>query len=152
MSDIEEQSPNEKPPVPAPPRLLQCAPSEHEAMSSMRESPDLVELHDQWAKLHAANPSVPAAGSGLHGKIRQQIGSVVVDVSEPVQRADRSLIGSLIRTNDSLAIRCDELAARVEELEALLRDVVATVSEDVVQIRASLEDISLLRPPPPGNE
>ena len=107
-------------------------------MSSMRESTDLAALHRLWAEVHAAAPDDAAglpSGTGLRGKVVRQIGSVAADVSEPSLRADRALIGALIRTNDALAIRCDELGARVVELEDLLREVVSVVGDDVVQLR-----------------
>jgi hypothetical protein len=111
-------------------------------MSSMRESTDLAALHRLWADLHGAD-AVDAAGlpsgTGLRGKVVRQIGSVAADVSEPARRADRALIGALIRTNDALAIRCDELGSRVVELEDLLREVVSVVGDDLIQVRASLQ-------------
>ena len=133
---------------PAPPRLLERAPREHQAISPMRESTDLAALHRLWADLHGAGASEGAegpAGRGLRGKVVRQIGSVAADVSEPAQRADRALIGALIRTNDALAIRCDELGSRVVELEDLLREVVSVVGDDLVQVRAALQSTT---PPP----
>lgn len=119
-------------------------------MSSMRESTDLAALHRLWAEVHGAAAD-DAAGrpsvSGLRGKVVRQIGSVAADVSEPSLRADRALIGALIRTNDALAIRCDELGARVVELEDLLREVVSVVGDDLVQLRASLHSTT----PPPAD-
>lgn len=120
-------------------------------MSLMRESTDLAALHRLWADLHgdgAAQDAAGPAGRGLRGKVVRQIGSVAADVSEPAQRADRALIGALIRTNDALAIRCDELSSRVTELEDLLREVVSLVGDDLVQVRAALQ--SAASPPPDG--
>jgi hypothetical protein len=117
-------------------------------MSSMRESADLAALHRLWADLHGSEPAdavVPPSGTGLRAKVVRQIGSVAAEVSEPALRADRALIGALIRSNDALAIRCDELGSRVVELEDLLREVVAVVGDDLVQVRASLQSIT---PPP----
>jgi hypothetical protein len=136
---------------PTPPRLLERAPREHQAMSPMRESTDLAALHRLWADLHGAGATEGAqgpAGRGLRGKVVRQIGSVAADVSEPAQRADRALIGALIRTNDALAIRCDELGSRVVELEDLLREVVSVVGDDLVQVRAALQ--SATSPPTDG--
>lgn len=136
---------------PSPPRLLERAPREHQAMSPMRESTDLAALHRLWADLHGAAAPEGAGGPaarGLRGKVVRQIGSVAADVSEPAQRADRALIGALIRTNDALAIRCDELSSRVVELEDLLREVVSVVGDDLVQVRAALQ--SATSPPTDG--
>ena len=133
---------------PSPPRLLERAPREHQAMSLMRESTDLAALHRLWADLHGAEGAAEPAGRGLRGKVVRQIGSVAADVSEPAQRADRALIGALIRTNDALAIRCDELSSRVVELEDLLREVVSVVGDDLVQVRAALQ--SATSPPTDG--
>jgi hypothetical protein len=136
---------------PSPPRLLERAPREHQAMSPMRESTDLAALHRLWADLHGAGAPEGAAepaGRGLRGKVVRQIGSVAADVSEPAQRADRALIGALIRSNDALAIRCDELGSRVVELEDLLREVVSVVGDDLVQVRAALQ--SATSPPTDG--
>lgn len=136
---------------PTPPRLLERAPREHQAISPMRESTDLAALHRLWADLHGAGALEGApgpAGRGLRGKVVRQIGSVAADVSEPAQRADRALIGALIRTNDALAIRCDELGSRVVELEDLLREVVSVVGDDLVQVRAALQ--SATSPPTDG--
>ena len=136
---------------PSPPRLLERAPREHQAMSPMRESTDLAALHRLWADLHGAGApegAAGAAGRGLRGKVVRQIGSVAADVSEPAQRADRALIGALIRSNDALAIRCDELGSRVVELEDLLREVVSVVGDDLVQVRAALQ--SATSPPTDG--
>jgi hypothetical protein len=140
---------------PSPPRLLERAPREHQTMSSMRESLDLAALHRLWAEVHGAAANDAAgrpSGAGLRGKVVRQIGSVAADVSEPSLRADRALIGALIRTNDSLAIRCDELGARVVELEDLLREVVSMVGDDLVQLRASLQSTtpSPMRSPTDG--
>jgi hypothetical protein len=132
---------------PTPPRLLERAPREHQSMSLMRESPDLAALHRLWADLSADQAARPA-GRGLRDRVVRQIGSVAADVSEPAQRADRALIGALIRTNDSLAIRCDELGSRVVELEDLLREVVSVVGDDLVQVRAALQ--SATSPPTDG--
>jgi hypothetical protein len=125
--------------VPTPPRLLERAPREHQALSLMRESPDLTALHRLWANLGAEHAARPAGRGRLRDKVVRQIGSVAADVSEPAQRADRALIGALIRTNDTLAIRCDELGSRVVELEDLLREVVSVVGDDLVQVRAALQ-------------
>jgi hypothetical protein len=133
---------------PTPPRLLERAPREHQALSPMRESTDLAALHRLWAELHgpgAAQGAGGTAGRGLRGKVVRQIGSVAAEVSEPAQRVDRALIGALIRTNDALAIRCDELSSRVVELEDLLREVVSVVGDDLVQVRAALQSAT---PPP----
>jgi hypothetical protein len=133
---------------PTPPRLLERAPREHQAISPMRESPDLAALHRLWADLNGVGAAEQAArprSRGLRDKVVRQIGSVAADVSEPAQRADRALIGALIRTNDALAIRCDELGSRVVELEDLLREVVSVVGDDLVQVRAALQSVT---PPP----
>jgi hypothetical protein len=131
---------------PSPPRLLERAPREHQTMSAMRESTDLAALHRLWADLHGAGAEGAAgpAGGGIRGKVVRQIGSVAAEVSEPAQRADRALIGALIRTNDALAIRCDELGSRVVELEDLLREVVSVVGDDLVQVRAALQSTTVL--------
>lgn len=120
-------------------------------MSPMRESADLAALHRVWAELHGAGAAEEAAGpavGGLRGKVAKQIGSVAADLSGPALRADRALIGALIRTNDALAIRCDELSSRVVELEDLLREVVSVVGDDLVQVRAALQ--STTSPPADG--
>jgi hypothetical protein len=136
---------------PPPPRLLERAPRELQAMSPMRESTDLAALHRLWADLGGAGAADGAArpeGRGLRGKVIRQISSVAADVSEPALRADRALISALIRTNDALAIRCDELGSRVVELEDLLREVVSMVGDDLVQVRAALQ--SATSPPTDG--
>jgi hypothetical protein len=147
MNEPDDDAGGEPPP---PPRLLERAPREHQAMSSMRDSTDLAALHRLWADLHGAagDGAVRPSASGLRAKVVRQIGSVAADVSEPAQRADRALIGALIRTNDALAIRCDELGSRVVELEDLLREVVSVVGDDLVQVRAALQ--SATSPPTDG--
>jgi hypothetical protein len=123
---------------PMPPRLLERAPREHQAMSPVRESPDFAALHRLWADLGTEQAGQPS-GRGLRDIVVRQIGSVAADVTEPYKLADRALIGALIRTNDALAIRCDELGSRVVELEDLLREVVSVVGDDLVQVRAALQ-------------
>jgi hypothetical protein len=132
---------------PTPPRLLERAPREHQAMSPVRESPDLADLHRLWADLGTEQAPQPA-GRGPRATVFRQIGSVAADVTGPAKRADRALIGALIRTNDALAIRCDELGSRVVELEDLLREVVSVVGDDLVQVRAALQ--SATSPPTDG--
>jgi hypothetical protein len=132
---------------PMPPRLLERAPREHQAMSPVRESPDFAALHRLWADLGTEQARQPS-GRGLRAIVVRQIGSVAAEVTEPYKLADRALIDALIRTNDALAIRCDELGSRVVELEDLLREVVSVVGDDLVQVRAALE--SATSPPTDG--
>ncbi len=114
----------------------------------VREDPDVVAVHQEWARIHAAEtdtkggrPSAGAgagAGAGIRTMARSRLAAVAAGALGPAQRDDRALIGDLIRATDALARRCDELGGRLAELEALVEEVVAVVSEDLVQVRALL--------------
>jgi hypothetical protein len=71
-------------------------------------------------------------------KIRRRVAATAADAVAPAQQENRALIGALIRATEALAVRCDELAGRVADLEGVLEEVVNVVSEDLVQIRATL--------------
>jgi len=109
----------------------------------VREDPDVVAVHEAWARIHAAETQPPAespssAAAKLRIMARDRLAVAAAGTLGPAQSYDRELIGDLIRATDALARRCDELGGRLAELEALVEEVVAVFSEDMVQVRALL--------------
>jgi len=109
----------------------------------VREDPDVVAVHEAWARIHAAETQPPAdspssTAAKLRIMARDRLAVAAAGALGPAQSYDRELIGDLIRATDALARRCDELGGRLAELEALVEEVVAVFSEDLVQVRALL--------------
>jgi len=127
------------PPEADRPGLLSSPLSPGPPLSPARELPDLAALHRQWADVHAPTSAITPP-PGWMGAVRARAGTLAAQSTGQEQREDRALIGDLIRVAEALAVRCDELGGRVQHLEAALEEAVAVLSEDLVHVRAALED------------
>ncbi len=136
MSDVGDRA-HDLGPLDAP-RTLPRAVGGTEPLPSVREDPDIIGVHREWARLHDAHVRPAPVRGGMGEKIRRRVAATAADAVAPAQQENRALIGALIRATEALAVRCDELAGRVADLEGVLEEVVNVVSEDLVQIRATL--------------
>ena len=98
-------------PITDPAPLLLSAPLEADpAVSPLRGSAELEEMHLRWAN---QGPSVGNA-------------------------TDLELVGSLIRAVDAVAARTDEISDRLRRTQEHLDELMAVLSEDLTRIRAIL--------------
>jgi hypothetical protein len=98
----------------------------------IRASEHFRELHEGWARVHG-EPSttsvVPPVWQRFIRKLRRFL---------PYSSGERELIGVLIRTADSIALRCDEIADRLAAQESLTEDVTESFGADLTQLRSEL--------------
>ena len=137
MSDVIDRS-RRVPGTPAP-RLLGGSITPPDPLSPIRQETAIVEMHQRWANQSAAvTTPAPSAGPTTTVRLRALLKGAVNRTRLSV-RGDPELTASLIRAVDALAVRSDEMAERLHQLQSLVEEVVLVVSEDLVQIRATLE-------------
>ena len=81
-----------------------------DSLPPMQTDAVVTALHDRWILPDRLSPG--DAGRGWKRTILTPVGRLVFRVLAPYLRAERELLGQLVRSNDALARRCDELAAR----------------------------------------
>jgi len=115
---------------PDPPALLDHAVGSAPPLGSIRQTPEITEMHDAWLRIHGPDSSA----SGIRRRTMHRLGAA----SSDAEHAARELTGDLIRAVDVLAQRCDDLAARLSSLEELVEEVITVMAADLVAIRAAL--------------
>jgi len=116
-------------------------------LGPIRDSDTVAGLHREWSSGDGAAASTVGT---LLGRAEAALRSLATGLSNPAQRRDRALIGSLIRAVDTLATRCDELAVRVESLETVLGEVADAASADLTRIRALVSGSGSIAAGPTG--
>lgn len=118
--------------LPEPPLLLQVPFEPSPSLEPMRSSSPLAELHQRWAALSVGDSSTQGPAGGIWRRPRALLAKLVPP------GAERELVGALIRSSDALAARTDELDRRLSTVEAALEEMLVVVSQELVQIQASL--------------
>ena len=95
-------------------------------------------LHEQWAG-RAPGPRPASVRQAARAWVS---GSPILGRG----RANRRLLGSLIRTTDALAAHCDQIADRLAAQEALVQEVTEAFGEDVTRLRAEVLRLQRLIP------
>jgi len=88
-----------------------------DALPPMHTDAVVTALHDRWILPNRLSPG--DAGRGWKRAILTPVGRLVFRVLAPYLRAERELLGQLVRSNDALARRCDELAREIARRQAL---------------------------------
>jgi hypothetical protein len=81
----------------------------------MRAEESLDYLHRNWILPDRLDPQV--TGTGFKGRLISVLGRIVFRVLGPYLRDERELLANLVRTNDTLARRCDELSKVISNHE-----------------------------------
>jgi hypothetical protein len=121
-----------------PPGLLRHPPGAGTPLPSVHHGQELATVHHGWASVH--DDETEGAGEGRRGGSRMwaRVRAHVVAAALPAQRADRALIGDLIRAVDALGQRVDEVGTRLVFLEELVEELVVVTSDDITRIRAAI--------------
>jgi ABC-type transporter Mla subunit MlaD len=99
----------------------------------LRASDEVVRLHTEWARVHAASDEGHAL-AGLRSRARV--------VASMAGGADHRLLGDLIRAIDAIAARVDELSERVDNLATTTDDLARSLSEEVSALRGTVQRMS----------
>jgi hypothetical protein len=128
-----------------PPAMFRRPSDPPEPLPPLRASENIVKLHTEWARLHAAPTEDEALATRLGTKARSIASRVIAG-------ADHQLLGDVVRAIDAIAARCDELAERVANLELTADDLARTLGEEVTQLRAAVERVTRTEPSPPSTQ
>jgi hypothetical protein len=105
------------------PKLLRRPADAPPPLPPVHDTDTIRTLHLGWAQ------SFGGDDSGVLGRLRRLVWS---------KKADRELLGALIRAVDVLAVRCDELADQLATMAGVTDDVTAAFGEDLTHLRAEL--------------
>lgn len=127
-----------------PPSLLSRSAEPPPRLRPIRESEEVQQVHRRWASLHTITDGTtsmarPAATSRVVAKARAWAASAAAALGVVGLHDDGELVGDLIRAVDALASRCDQLADRLAAVEALFPELVASLGQDLVQLRAAID-------------
>ena len=88
-----------------PPVMFRRPSDSPEPLPSLRANEHIVQLHTEWARLHATPDAPQAPSARLRAKARTV-------VSRLLGTADHQLLGDVVRAVDAIAVRCDLCAKR----------------------------------------
>jgi hypothetical protein len=110
-------------------------------LEPLRVRSTIVEMHAEWARMHRI--------SNENASFAHRVRNKAILLRSRVGRADRHLLGYVVRAVDDVATRCDELAQRLNDVAISVDDLARTLGEDVSRIRAELESTSRAEPDVP---
>jgi hypothetical protein len=131
VSDVTDRA--HRPPGGDPPALLAHPPGPGPALDPLQGGDEVAAMHREWARLGAG----AGRGGGLRGAGRATVAAA--ERRLPGHRAQRALIGDVIRAVDAVARRVDEIGVRLLALEELVEEVTVVTGEDLAAVRAALE-------------
>jgi hypothetical protein len=125
-----------------PPRMFRLPTDPPEHLQSLRAGDQITRLHTEWARRRAASPKTDSVGTRVRSRVK-------VFAAQVTGADDRRFLGDLVRAVDAVAIRCDELSERVSNLATTLDDLARSLSEEVTQLRATVDSIAVPDPDRP---
>ncbi len=116
------------------PKLLGRPAEAPPPLARVRDSEQIRSLHEQWAGRSSHPSSAPRPTSVVKAARAWAGRSPLLGRG----RANRRLLGSLIRATDAVAAHGDQVADRLGHQEALLQEITEAFGEDITRLRAEV--------------
>jgi hypothetical protein len=130
LRDMSGSVPSEGWPDDSAPSVFQRASDVPDPLPPVRQSDDVVKLHNEWVRISSPPAGQSAALAPRLVRLLRRI------ANRAPGSIDREMIADLIRALDTVAARCDAIADRLDHQTVVVDDAITIFGEELTRLRA----------------